>query len=161
MDNNLPAHYSLYVLNDVYLNALRNLEIDENGEVVGGEHLQLLQDARDQKVRNYAHMVLILETELDAVKKEKDRIATIQSRIKSKINWLESNLKVIVKPGEKFERISWRKSKSLEIMNIDSIPEDCLIHEIKPDKDEITRRIKQGAEFDGCQLVEKLNIQIK
>lgn len=160
---NLPAHYTLYQLNDAYLNALYNLEIDENGEVIGGEHLELIKEERDQKIQNYAHMYLIWEAEIKAAEAEKKRIEAIRKSLERKMEWAKDTLSHIVMPGVKIGRVSWRESKALEIDAdaIDNIPEEFIIHEITPIKSAIQRAIKGGAEIPGCEIITRQNIQIK
>lgn len=163
MDVNLPAHYSLYQLNQAYLEALHNIEIDENGEVIGGEHLDLLKDAIDQKIQNYAHMYLIWETELEAVKKEKHRIESIRLSLETKMYWAKKSIQGMIEPGVKIGRISWRKSTALEIDEgvIDEIPAEYVVQELKPLKEQIKLALSKGEIIPGCRLITNQNIQIK
>lgn len=158
-----PAHHTLYELNTAYLDALNNIEIDENGEVIGGEHLELIKEERDQKIQNYAHMFLIWKTEIEAVEAEKKRIESIRKSLDRKMEWAKNTLAHIVMPGAKIGRVSWRKSEALEISAdaIENIPEQFIIHEITPIKSAIQRAIKDGAEIPGCEIVTRQNIQIK
>ncbi len=160
---NLSGLYSLYELDHAYLEALNNLEIDENGEVIGGEHLALIKEARDQKLQNYAHMFLILKAHVEAAEKEKKRIEAIRKSWDSKMSWIKQTLSTMVMPGAKVGRISWRKSTALEISAefIDEIPPEYVIQELKPVKGLIQAAIERGEIIPGCEIIERQNIQIK
>lgn len=160
---NKPAHHTLYELNTAYLEALNNMEVDENGEVIGGEHLELIKEERDQKIQNYAHMYLIWEAEIEAAEKEKRRVEAIRKSLDRKMEWVKNTLTHIVMPGQKIGRISWRKSEALEIGEeaLDHLPQELLKVEITPIKSAIQRAIKDGAEIPGCEIVTRQNIQIK
>lgn len=160
-DLNLPAHYSLYELDNAYKEAIQNLQVTDDGEVIGGEHLPFLKEARDQKIRNYAHMYLILETELEGIDKESKRIAAIKKAHVRKMEWLKQNLEVIVQPGEKFERVTWRKSKAIEVIDVDALPPEYVIQELTPIKSQLALALKRGEAINGCEIVERNHIQIK
>lgn len=60
-------------------------------------------------------------------------------------------------------KISYRKSDSVNIENIDIIPKEFIKEkvEISADKTEIKKAIKNGHSVDGAILVTNLNMQIK
>jgi len=59
-------------------------------------------------------------------------------------------------------KINFRKSKSVQIEDIEMLPNDCVIIEKKPiSKTELKKRIENGEVINGVSIIENLNLQIK
>ena len=60
-------------------------------------------------------------------------------------------------------KISYRKSDSVEVTDIDKLPEEYIKTKIEknPDKVAIKNAIKDGKEINGAKIVTNYNIQIK
>ena len=138
----------------------------ETGEIVDIEKLSELQMQREAKIENVALWVKNLKAEANAYKAEKDAFAEREKAAKAKIEnlseWLTEALN-----GEKLTSnrvaISFRKSESVKITDIDAIPNNYIVETIteSPDKVAIKAALKNGLNVPGCELELKNNLQIK
>ena len=98
-------------------------------------------------------------------------ISRLQALKKSRANIIDGMKKRLEFAMNTFEideiktatnRISFRKSVSTVINDVDMLPGDCVIIEKKPiSATEIKKMIQNGRAIPGAELVEKRNIQIK
>ena len=60
-------------------------------------------------------------------------------------------------------KLSYRKSESVNITDIDSVPKEYIKikTEVSADKTNIKKAIKTGQYIDGAELVTNINMQIK
>ena len=141
--------------------------IDEtSGEIIPiAEYLNSIQMDMERKLDNCVLYIKTLEYEEKAleeeIKKLSDRKKQKLKRRDCLIDYITSILK-----GEKREtpqyKISWRKSKSVEIAEGAVIPKEYLVpQEPKPDKKELKKAIEAGVVIKGVQVVEKLNMSLK
>lgn len=138
----------------------------ETGEILDAEKLSELQIEREQKLESVALWIKNLKAEAMAYKFEKDAFADREKAAKTKVEklseWLMNALN-----GEKMSTskvaISFRKSESVKITDIDEIPDQFFVETIteSPDKALIKTALKQGETVPGCELELKNNIQIK
>lgn len=138
----------------------------ETGEIIDSEALDSLVMQRNQKIEAVALWIKNLQSDALAYKAEKDAFAEREKAAAKKIEqlkgWLEKAL-----GGEKFSTgkcaVSFRKSTSLEVLDVSSLPEELVSKTVtvKPDANAIKALLKAGQEISGCQLIEKLNPQIK
>lgn len=154
---------------DQNLRALWDKVMEQDGELLE-EDLKALEElnlAKDDKIKGYGVIIRELDGEIADCKAETDRIKEISDRLKNRREWLVNNLKYFMQSQgiPKFEsievNIAFRKSKSLEIDENANLPKEFIRIKEEPDKKAITDFIKGGGTVDGCQLVEKENIQIK
>ena len=154
---------------DPNLMALWNKISEQDGELLE-EDIKALEElnlAKDDKIKGYGVIIRELDSEIADCKAETDRIKEISDRLKNRREWLVNNLKYFMQSQgiPKFEsievKIAFRKSKSLEIDENANLPKEFIRIKEEPDKKAITDFIKGGGTVDGCQLVEKENIQIK
>jgi hypothetical protein len=138
---------------------------DETGEILDVERFDELSADRDAKVEGICLWIKNLKAEAEALKAEKEAFAQRQKVAENKMNSLKQFLSNYLE-GTSFKttkvNVSFRKSESLEISDVYKIPEDFLKYK-EPDVDKagLKQFIKAGAEVEGAELVEKLNIQIK
>ena len=154
---------------DQNLRSLWNKISEQDGELLE-EDIKALEElnlAKDDKIKGYGVIIRELDGEIADCKAETDRIKEISDRLKNRREWLVNNLKYFMQQQgiPKFEsievNIAFRKSKSLEIDENANLPKEFIRIKEEPDKKAITDFIKGGGTVDGCQLVEKENIQIK
>lgn len=153
---------SLYEIDQAILDTID----PETGEIVDIEKLSELQMQREAKIENVALWVKNLKAEASAYKAEKDAFAEREKAAKAKIEnlseWLTGALN-----GEKLTSnrvaISFRKSESVKITDIDAIPNNYIVETIteSPDKVAIKAALKNGLDVPGCELELKNNLQIK
>ena len=137
----------------------------ETGEIIDEEKLSSLQLEFNEKVEGIACWIKNLLSDAQAIKEE---VANLSARKKSYENKAESLKKYLSSAldGQKFKTskvsISYRKSESVDVQSINSIPEEYLKFTAPTaDKTAIKKAIKSGEVIPGCELVENQNIQIK
>lgn len=138
----------------------------DTGEIIDMDKLSELQIERETKLENIALWIKNLKAEEAALKAEKDAFAEREKQTKAKreklSEWLTGALN-----GEKMSTtkvsISFRKSESVKISDIDAIPMSYIVETIteSPDKVAIKAALKNGLDVPGCELELKNNIQIK
>lgn len=140
--------------------------IDEDtGEILDLEKLNHLQMQQEQKVESLALWYKNLLSDAAALKAEKETFAAREKSAKNRAESIKAYLSDFLN-GEKFEtkkaKITFRKSKQVDIIDQSTIDDDYLIYqEPRPNKAKIKEALKSGAQLKGVQLVEKKNIQIK
>ena len=137
----------------------------ETGEIVDDRIGELIME-RDQKLENIVLWIKNLQSDAAAFKAEKEAFEKRQKAAEKKIvslqKYLTDNLR-----GEAFSTakcaVSFRKSERVEVFNEEMLPKKYLVKKVTfvPDKDAIKTMLKSGHAVRGCQLVEKLNPQIK
>ncbi len=146
-----------------------NKVMEQDGELTE-EDLQTLENlevAKDEKIKGYGVIIRELDGEIADYGNEIKRLKEICDRKKKRQEWLKNALKCFMQNNDisKYEslevNISFRKSKALEIADGAELPNLFLKVKTEPDKIAITEYIKNGGIIDGCQIVEKSNIQIK
>ena len=146
-------------------NEIIDLVDDETGEIIDINRFDELSMERDAKVENICLWIKNLKAEAEALKAEKDAFAARQKTVENKMNSLKNYISHYLE-GTSFEstrvKVSFRKSESLEVSDVYKIPDEFLKYkEPDVDKQALKQAIKKGLHFEGCELVEKLNIQIK
>ena len=98
--------------------------LTEDGEIIDTERFEALQIARGKKIEGLANYILDLRDRVEALKREKARIADMQRRTEEKIEDLREFL-VGVCGGERFTsdtiQIGMRHSTSVEIEDPDKL----------------------------------------
>jgi len=143
-------------------------------EAAGGElfpeleaMLHLLSNAKSDKLQ--ALVKLIKKTDADdmVIDHEIVRLRTLQKTNKTKREQLERLVKVILVEGEKWQdgadKISWRESKSVEVVEGVVLPDVYYRTKIvtEVDKVKLGADLKGGAVVPGASLVTKLNLQVR
>jgi len=153
---------NLYEINQEILNCIDL----ETGEIVDVEKFDQLQIDKTTKLENVALWYKNLQSEAQAYKAEMDIFAEKRKRAENKAESLKRYLDSALQ-GNKFDtvkvNISYRKSASVEVIDIDKLPEEYKksITTVSADKVELGKALKSGTEIDGAKLVENNNIQIK
>lgn len=138
----------------------------ETGEIIDVERLEALEMEYDQKISNIACWIKNLKAEAEAIKTEKQNLAKRQQVCENKAESLKNFLDHLL-AGEKFKdgrvSISYRKSTTVEVDEsvIDELPSRFVKIEKTVRKNELKQAMEGGQNFEGCQLVEHNNIQIR
>lgn len=141
------------------------LEIDEEtGEILNADELEQIEMERDKKLESIGLMIKNLRSDAEAYKREKESFLKKEQTAKRKEEWLKQHLADSLK-GEKFKTdrvtISYRPSKSVEVLDESKIPSEFLVQQApKVDKVGIKKAINEGREVDGATIVSKMNIQV-
>jgi hypothetical protein len=163
---------NLYEITKEYLDALDNIEVNEDGEILNADEIEAKEGEFDNKAEAVALYIKNLSANALAIKAEETNLAERRKSIEKKSEYLKTYLANTMLLADKKEletskcKLSFRKSTSLNITNeewfIVKYPELVKV-EIKTTipKKEITDLIKSGREFVGVELVENQNLQIK
>ena len=162
---------NLYEISELLTNAIE-YGVDENGEILEGQDLDNkineIAMALDDKVENIACYIKNLDSDIEALKNEKK---TLEQRAKTKTNQMEYLKRYLsnfmqMNNVDKFEtpkcKVSFRKSSSVVIDNVDNIPDKykTVVTETKVDKTELKKYLKDN-ECSGAHIEEKKNIGVK
>lgn len=138
--------------------------IDEETGEVDTEMLDALTMAKESKLENIALWIKDLEAEAEALKAEKQAFEKRQQAAEKKAESLKNYLTGYLN-GEKFKTVkcavSFRKTQSVNIINVMDVPPMYVNVEIKPDKNAIKAALKDGKKVSGAELVESTSCQIK
>lgn len=137
----------------------------ETGEIFDIEKFEELSLSRDAKIENVCLWIKNLKAEAEALKAEKDAFAEREKAAKNKMESLKRYISGCL-DGNKFEtarvKVSFRKSETLEVSDINGIPDEFLrFKEPEVDKTALKNALKSGMQFEGVSLVQNQNIQIK
>lgn len=158
----------LYELTQNYLNLLNLLEnpdvpkdmIENALEEVGGDITE--------KVENTVKVIKTLENEVEAHKKEMDRLTgnkrTLENRISYLKDNLEGNLRLVgvkeVKTG--LFTVSIKKNpQSVKIIDLKAIPKDYIKTTETVDKVKLKEDLKNGFEINGATLERTESLKIR
>lgn len=134
--------------------------------MIDPERLENLYMERNQKIENVALWIKNLESDVLALKAEKEAFAARQKAAENKVDGLKKWLAAALQ-GDKFSTakcaISFRRSEQVDIRDESLVPKEFLKETItyKPDRTAIKEAMKAGQEISGCLLIENLNPQIK
>ncbi len=159
---------SLFQINSELVE-VTNLLIENGGELTPEleTRLQIAENELKTKSVNYYHVIKQIEAETTLIDAE---IKRLQDLKKSRVNTAEKlenallysmNLHGIEKIDTDTLKISIRRSKSVEVVDIDLLPFNCLKIEKKAVKSEIKKLIEEGMEVEGAKIVENTSIQFK
>ena len=147
-------------------------EVDEEtGEVSEDvlEELEQMQIARVEKLGNIGAYIKNLESDVAAIKAERDNLKKRMDAKQRKAERLRDYVSTsLLANGEtKMEtarvKFSFRSSERVEIRDEEKIPKQYLKETISysPDKESIKKALKAGEEVAGCEIVQNQNLQIK
>ena len=160
---------NLYQINAEIMNAFENALDPETGEIVDTEAyaaIDSLQCDLNEKIENILLCIKNLQSDAEALKKEKMAFADRQSRAEAKAESLKEYVSGVLN-GQKFqtERVSasWRKSEAVEFAgDVNALPQSCIkIADPVVDKTALKKLLKSGTEVKGARLVARQNLQIK
>ena len=140
----------------------------ETGEIIDPERLDNLLMERNAKIEAVALWVKNLESDAAAYKAEQAAFAKREEQALAKAESLKKWLARAC-DGQAFDStrctVRFRKSESLEVTDINRIPQEFLrvttTTTTKADKNAIKAAIKNGQEIGGCTIVEKFNTKIQ
>lgn len=138
----------------------------ETGELIDTEALDELVMERDKKIRNIACWIRNLESDENALAEQIKLFTARKNACKNKRESLKSYLAAFLQ-GKKWQNsevaISWQKSESVEVDDIDKLPEQYqrVVTTVEANKKQLKADLKSGIEVAGVRIIEKQNIQIK
>lgn len=137
----------------------------DTGEIIDVDALNALKMEAREKEENIAMWIRNLDSEASQLKEQKDIFAQREKSCKAKSESLKQYLTLCLQ-GKKFEtprvKVSFRKSKAVEIKDETKIPKEFLVYKDPTvDKTGIKKAIADGKEVPGAELIERANIQVK
>ena len=160
---------SLFEIGNEYLEIYRLLE-DNGGEITPEIEtaLAINKSNLQEKSQNYISLIKEIEGRSRTVEIEIKRLQALKKRNDTFVLKLKENIANTMRMLEIDEirtdlnKINFRKSKSVQIEDVEMLPNDCVIIEKKPiSKTELKKRIENGEVINGVSIIENLNLQIK
>lgn len=160
---------SIYELNKDYAELSAMLEAAETPEEIEAiqNTLEMIDLSIEEKIENTAKYMVNVESDIQGLKTEIDRLTKIKKAKENAVERLKNNVEYAMKQKglEKLEvgtfKAYYKKSESVEITNLDVIPADYTRVEIKADKVAIKKAIKAGEVVDGAHIQTNMNFYIK
>lgn len=160
---------SIYTLNKDYAELSAMLEAAETPEEIEAiqNTLEMLDCSIEEKIENTAMYMVNVESDIQGLKNEIDRLTKIKKAKENAVERLKNNVEYAMKQKglEKLEvgtfKAYYKKSESVEIINLDVIPADYTRVEIKADKVAIKKAIKSGEVVAGAEIKVNQNFYIK
>lgn len=142
---------------------------EQDGELTEDDiaALESLSLEADDKIKGYGVIIKDLTAEIERCEAEIKRVKEISDRRKRKREWLENNLKDFMLNNNipKYESVEvsvkFTTSKPLQIAETAEIPKEFMRIKEEPDKTAIKEYLNNGGIIEGCEIIEKKNIQIK
>ena len=178
---------NLFEIEQSMMNLLEYGIDDETGEIIETEEefnelYNSIQLDLQTKLDNTNCLQKMIDGELEVIDKEIKRLTAEKSARVRKKEWLKNRVDAFVKRQftdengnideegvHKYKldlphsKISYRKSDSVEVTDLETLPEEYIKTKIEknPDKVAIKNAIKGGKEIKGAKIVTNYNIQIK
>ena len=142
----------------------------ETGEVSEEAESQILalEMDKDNKLLDIGKYIVSMKSDLAGYKEAEKRIKTNIARTQKGIDGLSGVLSMFLegrKMADSEVSLSFRKSSAVVVsIDADKLPKSCRVHNPESytaDKKAIARHFKSGIAIDGCEIVERQNLQIK
>lgn len=140
---------------------------DNEGEIDFDLGLKIdeIQLDRTEKLSNVILAYKNLRSDEEQLKQEKERLEKRRKTIQRKIESLKTYLTDNLVENEQLEdprfKLSWRKSTSVEITDMDVLDDVFKRISYTPDKDAIKKNLKNGFIVEGAELKEKNNWSVQ
>lgn len=160
---------SIYTLNKDYAELSAMLEAAETEEEIQAiqDTLEMINVSIEEKLENTGKFIKNTESDITGIKAEIERLTAMKKTKENFVERLKNNVEFALKE-KGLETLTvgtfkagYRKSESVEIINLDVIPADFIKVEIKADKTAIKKAIKAGETVDGAQIQTNMNFYIK
>ena len=147
-------------------------ELIENGAELTPElelALQITKDNFHSKSESYAFITRQFDAEMDIIDNEIKRLQQAKKTREKAIERLKANIEMAMNTFEvdKIEtpliKISFRKSESVEVEDVNNLPNEFKVIKLSEtaDKLKIKDAIKSGILIEGCTIKTNRNLQIK
>ena len=152
---------------DMLSQAQEENDLDQVALIESG--LEITQDNFKDKATNYVKFIRSEEAGLSAIDEEIKRLTALKKSKVSKIDNLEARLSNSMQSigFDKFDlglfKLSFRKSTSVEVIDVNQLPEGFkrVKTTIDPDKVAIKKAIEAGQEVSGATIKNSVSLQIK
>jgi hypothetical protein len=158
---------SLYNIKDEYLTLINSIE-EMEGEITPEIEAQLKINEAQLQSKSIAYLSVIkknehfeaqLDEEIKRLQGMKKRATLLKDNLKSRL------LDAVTTFGEfetEFNKFGTRKSESVEVENVNSLPNEYKITKVveTADKKALKEALKKGEKIEGVTLNENLNLKI-
>lgn len=160
---------SIYTLNKDYAELSAMLEAAETEEEIQAiqDTLEMINVSIEEKLENTGKFIKNTESDITGIKAEIERLTAMKKTKENFVERLKNNVEFALKE-KGLETLTvgtfkagYRKSESVEIINLDVIPADFTKVEIKADKTAIKKAIKAGEVVEGAEVRTNMNFYIK
>lgn len=160
---------SIYELNKDYAELSAMLEAAETEEEIQAiqDTLEMINVSIEEKLENTGKFIKNTESDITGIKAEIERLTAMKKTKENFVERLKNNVEFALKE-KGLETLTvgtfkagYRKSESVEIINLDVIPADFTKVEIKADKTAIKKAIKAGEVVEGAEVRTNMNFYIK
>ena len=178
---------NLFEIEQSMMNLLEYGVDDETGEIVETEEefnklYESIQLDLQTKLDNSNCLCKVLDGEIEVIDKEIKRLTAEKKARENKKNWIRNRVDNFIRRQFTDEegnldteglneykitlphsKISYRKSDSVDVFNIDLPPSKYIKKKVEesPDKTAIKEDIKKGKDISGARIVTNYNIQVK
>lgn len=142
---------------------LLDSEIDDVDEAIQA----YLASSAEQKFESYCKLIRSLDRESDALRAERDDLYAKLKARENAAQRLKDRLAMFMQasgqaklPAGVFS-ISTQQSQSVDVLDVDALPEQYRRVKVEPDKTAIKEALKSGAQVPGAQLVESTHVRIR
>lgn len=157
----------LYELAENYNELLALLDNEEATEEELMDTLNAINDALEVKVDNICRLRKYLDAKAKVYKEEAKRLTALARQAENSVDsmkrYLDEQLKRmdIKRMDTELFKLSYRKSDSVNVLDLDAVPDEFKKVTVAADKTAIKKAIKDGVEVTGCELVINQNLQIR
>lgn len=155
---------SLYQLNNAYAQLQQMIEDGQEGLE---DTLASITDAVEEKLEAYAVVIKNIESDVEGIKSEEKRLAERRKTMENGITRMKQAIAETLQNSgqdkvktEKFT-FSFRKSSKVEVLDIDSLPQQFIKVERTISRSELAKALKAGEQIEGAQLVENQSLSIR
>lgn len=160
---------NIFQIQNEYMQLMNDIEIAE-GEITEelSNRLAIVESDLQIKSQGYVSIIRHLDAECDIIDIE---IKRLQQAKKQRENTVLRLKNAILQAMDTFEvetiqtplnKLSLRSSKSVNIIDIEMLPNSCIVIEKKSiSKTEIKKLIESGIEISGAEIITNKSLQIK
>lgn len=142
-------------------------ELTEEQRLAMDAYLNELADAEASKVDGFAGFIKVQTARAKAIKEEAQRLAARAKAIENKIASMKQYYQFVLtqhdltKLSGNVYTISLRNSKSVQVEDIDALPQEYKKVTVEACKIEIKKALEAGTAIAGCSIVEKQSLNIR
>lgn len=160
---------SIYDLNKNYQEVAALLETAETEEEMQAinDTLEMLDVSIEEKVENTAKYIKNVESDIEGIKAEINRLTALKKQKERNTEWLKTNIEYALKTKgiDKLEvgtfKCGYHKSEKTIVDDVNKLPDELKKVEYKPMAAEIKKYIKEHGSLDGARIETCMNFYIK
>jgi hypothetical protein len=160
---------SLYAISVDLLNLLDEIENENLDKEEADKMLNSMQMEFEEKADSYAKCIASFNASVDAIKKEKQRLANKQKAYENKVEFLKTNLQETMMALNKVKFKTplhsftiQKNAESVSILDVWSVPSEYHVPQDPTiDKMKVKKDLQNGVEINGVELVQTESLRIR